>query len=85
VTPDDPRHGTYAGYQSHRKDRETPCAPCRAANAAYTRRMRADDGRADRERRASRVRHRALWRLARIHPDEYARLVADEWAAEGAS
>jgi len=47
--------------------------------------MRADDGRADRERRASRVRHRALWRLARIHPDEYARLVADEWAAEGAS
>jgi hypothetical protein len=32
LTPDDPRHGTYAGYMAHRKEGTTgECAPCRHA------------------------------------------------------
>lgn len=27
--------GTYAGYQRHRKRKETPCEPCKAALATY--------------------------------------------------
>ena len=34
MLPDDPRHGTNAGYQAHHKHRVTPCQPCRDAHAA---------------------------------------------------
>jgi len=33
LAPDDPLHGTYAGYRNH----GCRCAPCRAANADYSR------------------------------------------------
>lgn len=35
------RIGTDAGYQRHRRRREPPCDPCKAANAARRRRHRA--------------------------------------------
>lgn len=35
LTPDDPRHGTYAGAQAHRREHQEPCEPCRVARAAY--------------------------------------------------
>lgn len=38
----DPRHGTPAGYDAHRRDDEEPCANCRAAAAAYEYRRRID-------------------------------------------
>jgi transposase len=41
VTPDDPRHGTYAGYIAHAFSDRSPCGPCKAGNAAYKRRQRA--------------------------------------------
>lgn len=28
MSPDDPRHGTYAGASAHRKDHEKPCTSC---------------------------------------------------------
>jgi hypothetical protein len=31
----DPECGTYAAYSRHKRYKETPCAPCRAANTAY--------------------------------------------------
>jgi len=31
MRPDDPRHGTWAGYQAHRKVREKACDLCRVA------------------------------------------------------
>lgn len=31
---DDPRHGTWAGYQAHRHDGESPCDRCREASRA---------------------------------------------------
>lgn len=35
MTPDDPRHGTHAGWSRHRADGEIPCEPCREAWNAY--------------------------------------------------
>jgi len=33
-------HGTYAGYQEHRRRNQPACTPCRRANAAYQRTYR---------------------------------------------
>ncbi len=35
-----PKCGTPAAYQAHRRRRETPCEPCRAASTAYVRKLR---------------------------------------------
>lgn len=35
MTPDDPRHGTYAGGRTHRTAGQQPCEPCRRAEARY--------------------------------------------------
>lgn len=35
MTPDDPRHGTYAGAKAHKKADEQVCEPCRVARNAY--------------------------------------------------
>lgn len=40
MTPDDPRHGTYAGFQLHKTDRETPCPACKTAAYKYTKAMK---------------------------------------------
>lgn len=37
MTPDDPRHGTNAGYATHRREGSDPCSPCRVASADYQR------------------------------------------------
>jgi hypothetical protein len=36
----EPVCGTYSGYQKHIRDRSTPCFPCKAARAQYTRNYR---------------------------------------------
>lgn len=38
MAPDDPRHGTNAGYLAHRRDDEIACADCRAARVYYEKR-----------------------------------------------
>lgn len=40
MTPDDPRHGTYAGWQAHKGERDKPCEPCRVAEFRYRKRMK---------------------------------------------
>lgn len=40
MTPDDPRHGTYAGSNAHWGAGEELCGPCREAAATYARRRR---------------------------------------------
>lgn len=37
MRPDDPRHGTRAGYDRHRRAGQVPCRPCRDAAARYER------------------------------------------------
>lgn len=38
MTPDDPRHGTNAGYHAHIKSGDSPCNSCREARRTYNRR-----------------------------------------------
>lgn len=38
MTPDDPRHGTVAGYGAHRRSGFPICEPCRRANTMYHKR-----------------------------------------------
>ena len=40
MTPDDPRHGTYAGSTRHHKEGSTLCAPCLEARRRYNRRIK---------------------------------------------
>jgi len=80
---DDPRHGTYAGYQRHIREKESTCAPCREAARLYVAERRASNPDSyAREKAGTRASSRALWRLADLHRDEYDRLYADELRAE---
>jgi hypothetical protein len=80
VMPDDPRHGTYAGYQQHViNDRDEPCAPCRKANAKYHRKHRATHPeRIQAERSRAAARGRALERLAAVYPAVFRALFEEE-------
>lgn len=71
--------GTYAAYQRHRKNGETPCAKCRAANAQYMRWLRETSPTA-RAKNTERVaaRDRALVRLKAMHPGLYRALYTEE-------
>lgn len=42
ITPDDPRHGTYAGLVAHQKTGVAPCPACRAAGAKTRKAWRLD-------------------------------------------
>lgn len=68
---DDPRHGTYAGYQRHMKDSEKPCEGCRKAASDDARERRKDPAVYAVHRMRSAARSRALTRLAQRHPDEF--------------
>lgn len=73
--------GTSAGYQVHRKRSETPCGPCRTAQAEYMRQYRKrNPAKYVDELRRNNAQSRALWRLAELHPDEFRRLVLEELA-----
>jgi hypothetical protein len=73
-------HGTYRGYQQHRRRGEETCPPCRAANTAYHQEWRT--GQPEEAKRNAAVRKaarlRALESLARKYPDEYVELLARE-------
>ena len=81
MSPDDPRHGTSAGYQRHRKDGEAACGPCREAQAEKVRQHRASPIGRMKSRRVSKAGNRAAWRLVAAHRDEYDRYYAEELAA----
>jgi hypothetical protein len=74
--------GTYAGYQRHLRRDEPSCQPCRDAAAAYQREWRSDPAHRRAHRSGTRARSRALWRLARLYPEVYRSLVADELSRE---
>lgn len=75
--PDDPRHGTYAGAQLHRKCGERPCFPCMLAARDYMREYRKRRGPAL-DNWWVETRDRALQELARRHPAELRRLIEDQ-------
>lgn len=83
MTPDDERHGTYAGAMQHTRAHEPLCEPCRKARNVYHREYRGanPDKYAD-EREQHRVQDKARRRLARLFPVEFRLLVADELTQE---
>lgn len=50
MTPDDPRHGTYAGAQAHTRAKTPRCEPCREAYRRYHKRLEVDHARGIRRR-----------------------------------
>jgi hypothetical protein len=76
------KHGTYAGWNAHKRRGIPMCQPCRDAAAAYKKRwLDAAKGRREKDREFTKAQSRALWRLAAIHPREFRALVADELRA----
>lgn len=62
--------GTRSAYSRHLRRGETPCQPCRDANADFS-------------RARNLARQRAWVRLARLYPDEYRALYAEELEKAG--
>lgn len=78
MSPPKPReHGTVTGYKQHVKRSETPCQPCRDANAAMMREHRQGN---KTYQAANAARHRALERLAREYPERFQEIHAAERA-----
>jgi hypothetical protein len=82
-------HGTYAGWQKHRKRGETPCTACRDAAAQYMRDHRAANvGARRKDRWWNNTRNRALGRLAAEYPARFSEILTEiraetvnEWSA----
>lgn len=73
--------GTFGAYQRHIRNGETPCDPCAEASRVYMQRWRRDTGDVT-NRQTMRIKSRVLHRLKDLHPDEYDRLLAEEWERE---
>ena len=72
-------HGTYKGYQAHRRRGATPCDECRAANAAYIKERRAENpALMEWQVMNAEARRKALARLAEMHPAQFAALLDQE-------
>lgn len=67
MLPDDRRHGTYAGVQAHRKDREASCDECAKANRRYRKKIEMEVMRG--QRRTVRLGEDA-WRIITIATPE---------------
>lgn len=82
-TPEEIPHGTYAGYQRHKKRGVRPCEACLAANRDYTANLRANSPELrENDALMNKIRSRALWRLKDRHQREFRVLVAEELRAE---
>ncbi len=75
-------HGTYAGYQWHKRQPDEPCEACRVANRNYMRDLRRRSPlRRARDRWDTKTKNRALWRLAMEYPERFNQLIDEERAA----
>lgn len=72
---DDPRHGTSAGYQTHKREGKKPCKPCRDAYAAWMKEYRS---RNQNWRSGNAARTRAYTRLAERYRTEWHALYIEE-------
>jgi hypothetical protein len=77
MTTDEIPHGTYSGYQKHKRLRIKPCAECREANRTYHQAYRTDPATRRREREQARIADAAKSLLLHRHYDEYRQIVAE--------
>lgn len=81
--PHSTRHGTYAGHQAHMARGEESCQACRLAAADYMAQYRRKHPEVLRnQRRTTKVRNRALSRLALEYPVRFAQLLQEEMRIE---
>lgn len=66
MSPDDPRHGTNAGYYAHHRAGQSPCVPCRRASKRYGETVRLERFYGSSRRVSSRGVARRLQALAAI-------------------
>lgn len=78
---DEINHGTYSGYQKHKRLRVPICDECREANRVYHAQYRKDPGTMARERERNRIADVARRMVVARHLDEYYEIV-DELNAE---
>ena len=72
-------HGTYAGWNAHKKLDEAPCIACRKAASEYQAQWRKQNPKGyKRELHGMAAADRARRRLARAHPEEYRQLYLEE-------
>lgn len=76
MTPDDARHGTYAGSQAHRRQGVPICEPCRNARNEYMAGVRKQP--TSRHRSYNNARTRAIWQLVARHREEFDELYVIE-------
>jgi hypothetical protein len=70
------KHGTYAGWNAHRKTGVPMCDPCRAAKATYQRNYRATTpGARAADNYWTRTRKLALEQLAREYPGRFVEIL----------
>lgn len=76
LTPDDPRHGTYAGVVAHRKEGSKVCEPCKRARTKYAKQTRLNrlEGKPGHVSAAAVRRHLERLRAAGYSADEIPRL-----------
>jgi len=72
-TTTDTQHGTYAGWNRHRRQGTKTCAECRRANREYHREWRASNGGRAQQARYTKAANAALQQLKTAHFDEYRR------------
>jgi hypothetical protein len=71
--------GTYAGFNQHNRDRTRMCEACRAAATEYQRNRRKNNPEIyQKEAEMTKLRSRALWRLAHNHQREFQVLLDEE-------
>lgn len=78
-------HGTVAGYHRHRRAGEPQCAECRRAQNEYVQEWRRRPGTQDPRRAYARAKGRALQRLLRLYPAEFATLMNEERSIDRSS
>lgn len=72
------RHGSASGWREHQKRGQEPCDSCKAAKSAYDKRSRAAPVKVLKSRLSARAQYRAYGRLAKLYPDIYRALYAEE-------
>lgn len=78
--------GTHGAYSRHYKRGEPIDEACRVARNEYVAALRQKNRDINRRsKRTAKIRARALTRLEHAHPDEFRRLLAEEYAKDPAS
>lgn len=79
-------HGEYRGYSRHRREGTEPCEACVEAQKAYMKEFRdRNKSSSAKNRLGNKARSRALWMLAKEYPEDFQRILNEQYEKEGLS